>query len=101
MEIRFFSESVRDFIGSLEEKTRARVYQTIDLFYEAGHTIGLPHSKKIAKDLFELRIRSVQEVRILYTYKQASVVLLHAFIKQSQKIPQKEIKLALQRLSAS
>lgn len=98
MEIIFFNESIRDFIGSLEKQTRSRVYQTIDLFDEPGHRMGLPHSKKITRNLFELRVRSQQEVRIFYSYKNSQVILLHGFIKQSQKLPKKEINLAIQRL---
>ena len=60
--------------------------------------MGMSHSKKVEKGLFELRIRGTQEVRILYTFHQNSVVLLHGFTKKARQISQKELKVALQQL---
>ena len=54
----------------------------------------MPHSKKITGDLFELRIRGRQEIRILYTFYRSQIILLHGFIKKTPKIPPKELKIA-------
>ena len=98
MEIRNFNDSIEKFIKSLEKQTIAKVIHTIDLLEEFGHRLGLPHSKKVRGELFELRVRGVQEIRILYTFHKSYIVLLHGFIKKSQKIPKKEINKALARL---
>jgi len=68
------------------------------LLEEFGHKLGMPHSKEVNKNLFELRVRGVQEVRILYGFHKNSIVLLHGFIKKSQKIPKREIFTAQQKL---
>ena len=98
MEIHIFDKSLEKFIESLEKLTIAKVLRTIDLLEEFGPKLGLPHSKKVSARLFELRIRGKQEVRIFYTFHQQQIILLYGFIKKSQKIPQKEIQTALQRL---
>ena len=68
--------------------------RTIELLKTFGYGIGMPHSKKIAANIFELRIRGQQEVRIFYTFHKESAHLLHGFIKKTQKIPPKEFNIA-------
>ena len=98
MEIKFFDNSVKKLIQSLEKPTIAKVLRTIDLLEEFGHSLGLPHTKKLMPDLFELRIRGLQEVRILFTFRERGAVLLHGFIKKSMKIALRDIKVAQARL---
>lgn len=56
MEIKFFDNSLEKFIESLENSTIAKILHTIDLLEMFGHKLGLPHSKRISKNIFELRI---------------------------------------------
>lgn len=92
-------KSIEKFIKSLERKTIAKVLRTIDLLEKFGSHLGMPHSKKIANHLFELRVRGMQEVRIIYSFYKSTIVLLHGFIKKSPKIPQKELRMAKQKLN--
>ena len=85
---------VEKFILSLEKQSIAKVLHTIDLLEIFGHTLAMPHAKKVGGKLFELRVRGQQEVRIFYSFFQNSIWLLHGFIKKSQKIPQREIRRA-------
>ncbi len=94
----FFDSSVEDFILSLEKQTIAKVLRVIDLLEKFGHHLSLPHSKKISANLFELRIRGRQEVRIFYTFQRGSAVMLHGFIKKSQATPVREIEQATKKL---
>lgn len=98
MEIRILDNTLEKFIKSLEKSTIAKILRTIDLLEKFGGNLGLPHSRKISNRLFELRIRCVQEVRIFYGFHKSRIFLLHGFIKKSQKIPQKEICIALAKL---
>jgi phage-related protein len=98
MEIRFFHHEIEQFIASLEKSTIAKVLRTFNLLEMFGNQLGMPHSKKVGDGLFELRIRGIQEVRFLYTFqKEEIVIVLHGFVKKSQKIPSKELRLAQQR----
>lgn len=98
MEIRNFDSSIESFIGSLEKRTIAKVLHTINLLEEFGRKLGMPHSKRVQDNLFELRVRGAQEIRIFYCFYKSYVVLLHGFIKKSQRIPKKEIRVAIARL---
>ncbi len=99
MEIRV-DPSVEKFITSLEKQTVAKILRTIDLLEKFGAHLGMPHSKKIAPSLFELRARGKQEARIFYTFQTDTIILLHGFVKKSQKLPQKEIEAAKRKLHA-
>jgi len=99
MEIKILLDSsLEEFIGSLQKSTIAKVLRTIDLLGEFGPKLGMPHTKKISAQLFELRIRGTQEIRIFYTFHKSQIYLLHGFIKKSERTPKKEIRLALQKL---
>jgi len=45
-----------------------------------------------------LRIRGQQEIRLIYVFGSNRAIILHGFIKKSQKIPQKELIVAQQKL---
>lgn len=97
MNIRIFDKNLEKFIWSLEKQTIAKVLRTIDLLGTFGNKLGLPHSKKVINKLFELRIRGVQEVRIIYTFHKDEAVLLHGFMKKTQRISRREIETALKK----
>jgi len=95
MEIEIFDTSLEQFIESLEKPTIAKVLRTIDLLKLFGSQLGMPHTKKISNELFELRIGGKQKVRFFYAFYENKIVLLHGFVKKSTKIPQREINHAL------
>lgn len=98
MDVKLFDDAIEVFIKELEKQTIAKVLRTIDLLERFGQQLGMPHSKKISSGLFELRIRGQQEVRLLYTFYKNSAIILHGFVKKSQKIPRKELIAAQQKL---
>jgi len=88
---------IEKFIKKLNPKTVAKIIRSIDLLEKYGTTLGMPHSKKLEMDLFELRVRGKEEIRIIYIFFDEKIYLLHAFKKKTQKIRPKEIKTALLR----
>jgi phage-related protein len=90
---------VEEFINSLSNSTAAKVAHNLDLLESYGYQLGMPHVKKIHKEIFELRIRGIDEIRVLYVFHKNRIVLLHGFKKKSQKTPEKEILTALKRLA--
>jgi phage-related protein len=92
---------VIDFIETLDEISKSRVRNGINLLKEFG--IKLIHSKWIKKiyhypTVFELRITGNKQIRLLFIfYYQEGFILLHGFIKKSQKTPPREIETALKR----
>ncbi|KKQ53063.1 MAG: Phage-related protein [Candidatus Woesebacteria bacterium GW2011_GWA1_39_21b] len=88
---------VKEFIKSLSGKTIGKIAQHIDLLKTHGPFLSMPYSKKLTKDISELRIRGKGEIRIFYTFSKNNIYLLHAFKKKTQKTPKKEIGIAEDR----
>lgn len=89
-----------NFIESLTPIAKSKVSNTLDLLTEYGIKLGLPHVKKvIGTELWELRILGGDSVRLFYiATSRKTFLLVHGFIKKSQKVPKKEIKIAVARL---
>src|SRR3989338_7552874 len=98
MNIRFFGSELEKLIHSLDTSTIAKVLRVIDLLELFGNNLTIPHSKKVNARLFELRIRGKQEVRIFYAFHRNEAILLHGFVKKSERTPSKELDNALQKL---
>ena len=93
---------VREFLLSLRPKPRGKVLQGIQILSEFGIDLPFPYSSQVEGRLRELRVREGKnQYRILY-YGDANrvFVLLHAFEKRSQKLPQREIRIAMERMNA-
>lgn len=100
MQVTTFHRSIDDFIVSLEELTQSKVFRFLNLLERLGYGLRPPYCKQIMPNLFELRIRGVQEVRLLYTFHNDSAVILHGFIKKSERIARNDFELALARKRA-
>lgn len=70
---------VEEFIFALDNKTGPKVTRAIDLLEKFGNLLGMPHSKKLTKQLYELRITGKQEVRIIYCFKKGNIYLFTCF----------------------
>ncbi len=63
--------------------------------------MGVPLVRKMDKGLWEVRIQLDKRIaRVLFTSYQGVMVLLHGFIKKSQKTPPNDLKIAKQRMQA-
>ena len=100
-EIKYYSRKLEKEILNLPDGLLARYLRLTDLMMEFGANLGLPHTKPIDGGLFELRVKSKEGiVRVFFcTKKGKKIIMLHSFIKQSQKTPKREIKTARIRMS--
>jgi phage-related protein len=58
----------------------------------------MPSVRKLKADLWEVRIQLVFRIaRVVFTVDDGTMVLLHAFIKKSQAMPQADLALATTR----
>jgi phage-related protein len=59
----------------------------------------MPVCKALGNGLYEVRstISSKREIRIIFCILDNKMILLHGFIKKSQKTPPKELELAKKR----
>lgn len=89
--------AVKESMGSFDMPVAAKIANAIDLLEIFGSKLNMPHSKKIDNEIYELRIRGKKEIRIFYSFVRGEIFLVHGFIKKSDKLPPKEIKLAKMR----
>ena len=69
------------------------------LTLQLGWPLGMPLARKLEPALWEIRTRLEHATaRVLFTVRDESIVLLHGFIKKTQKAPADDLRLARQRL---
>lgn len=98
MNVVFLDVKIKNYLLSLERSSSNKAFRLITLLKTFGSILGMPYSKNLSPNLYELRVRGQQEVRILYCFHKNQAVIVHAFVKKSQKTPQKEIETALARI---
>ena len=65
-----------------------------------GWPLGMPVVRKLDKGLWEVRSRLHNRIaRVLFTVDENVMVLVHGFVKKSQKTPQKDLELAKSRVA--
>jgi len=88
---------VKKFLLEQDHRVKAKVLDAIDILIQSGPFLKPPYMKKLDKDLYELRIKSTVAVRVFYSPVTGTYYLLHAFVKKTQKTPNKELRIALDR----
>lgn len=91
---------VEDFVGRLPRPLQAKVIRNLRLLREHGPTLSMPLSRPLTGYGFaELRSQvGGNIVRIFYVAVTGRrIILLHGFMKKSQKTPRQDLALAAQR----
>lgn len=91
-------EPVREWLRQLSAGDRQTIGDDLRKV-QFGWPIGMPLVRKLAADLWELRtsLSSNREARLLFTAGDGQIVILHGFMKKSQKTPAHELNVALRR----
>jgi phage-related protein len=92
-------EPVREWLRSLDRPDRKIVGEGIK-DVEFSWPIGLPLCRPLGGGLWEVRCDLIQGriARVLFGAREGQMLLLHAFIKKTQKTPEADRALALKRL---
>jgi phage-related protein len=103
LEVVFFStqagsEPVRDWLRELNKDDRIVIggdLRTVQISFP----LGMPLCRPLGDGLYEVRSRlpSRREARVLFSHEKEGLILLHGFIKKSQKTPASELSLARKR----
>ncbi len=93
-------EPVREWLLELRSADRRTIGEDLKTT-EFGWPIGMPVCRQMKghRDLYEVRsnLSDGKIGRVLFTISGTDMVLLHGFIKKSQKTPQGDLDVALQR----
>jgi len=94
--VTFYSDRVEEEILALPAGFLARFIRCAEKMEHYGPDLGMPHTKAMGEGLFELRLKATEGIaRVFYcTLVGQRVVMLHHFIKKTDKTPAKELKVA-------
>jgi len=98
--ITYYSESLQNEILNLPAGFLARFLRYADRMELYGPDLGMPHTRAMGEGLFELRLKTAEGIaRVFYcTMIGKRIVMLHQFIKKTDKTPPKELAIARRRL---
>jgi len=91
-------EPVRDWLLDLSKEDRKAIGADIKTV-EFGWPIGMPTCRPMGDGLYEVRtdLEDKRISRVLFCFDGGNMVLLHGFIKKTQKTPKPELELAKKR----
>lgn len=102
LEVRFYRSSsgrepVREWLKALPAEERKAIGEDIKTV-QFGWPLGMPLVRKLKPDLWEVRSAIASGIaRLLFTTAGSILILVHGFIKKSQKTPTANLELALRK----
>ena len=92
------TEPVREWLKSLDKRNRLLIGTDIKTV-EYGWPIGMPVCRPMGKGLYEVRtnLPGKKIARVLFCIAGSEMVLLHGFLKKTQRTPKSDLDLALDR----
>lgn len=92
-------EPVREWLLKLDIADRKTVGKDIQKV-EFGWPVGMPYSKPLGQGLYEVRsnLSDRRIARVIFFTRENQMVLLHGFVKKSQKTPRTDLDLAVKRM---
>jgi len=91
-------EPVREWLKGLDPEDRKVIGEDIK-DVEFSWPIGMPLVRPLGREMWEVRSSLLHGriARVIFYVERECMVLLHGFIKKTQKTPQHDIELALKR----
>lgn len=98
--VTFYSAVLEKEILELPAGFVARFLRYAERMEIYGPDLGMPHTRAMGDGLFELRLKAAEGIaRVFYcTMVARRIVMLHQFIKKSEKTPRKELEIAQRRM---
>ena len=93
-------QRVDDELSALPSALRAHLSRIVELIEQVGlEQVHEPHIKHLEDKLWEIRAKAAEGIgRAVYiTASGRRVVILHAFVKKTQKTPKQVLEIARQR----
>lgn len=98
--IEYDSAGVEDQILDLPDTLAARYVVLTRRMAAVGPNLGPPHTVSLGDGLFELRLKGAEGIaRVFFcTLVGRRIMMLHSFVKKTQKTPLREIDIARKRM---
>ena len=94
-------DPIREFLDNLSRPAREKTIRAMNPLTEFGIGNHILNTKKlVGTPLWEVRVLGKDSIRIVYAVViDDRILVLHGFIKKSQKTPVRDVSLALKRLN--
>lgn len=91
-------EPVKSWLKSLTSEEKKTIGEDIKTV-EYGWPLGMPVCRKLEKELYEVRsnLSANKIARVIFCVIGENMILLHGFIKKTQKTPKQDLDLARSR----
>jgi phage-related protein len=92
------TEVVRNWLRALDERDRNAIGQDL-MRIQFRWPVGMPLCRAMGGGFWEVRsdLPSNRIARILFSVQQGKILILHGFIKKTQKTPDEDLALARKR----
>lgn len=99
-EVTFYSARVEEEVLRLPAGLLARFIRYAERMEIFGPDLGMPHTRAMGDGLFELRLKGSEGIgRVLFCcLPRRRIVMLHSFVKKTDKTPRRELEIARKRL---
>ncbi|EKD50935.1 MAG: hypothetical protein ACD_62C00393G0002 [uncultured bacterium] len=95
----YYNEIVEAELDAWPVGLRARFRALSVRMEEYGPNLGMPHTRALGNGLFEIRAKAEEGIGRAFfcTMVGRKIVILHSFIKKTDKTPKRELDIALSR----
>jgi phage-related protein len=95
----YYNETVEAELDACPVGLRARFRALSVRMEEYGPNLGMPHTRALGNGLFEIRAKAEEGIGRAFfcTMVGRKIVILHSFIKKTDKTPKRELDIALTR----
>ena len=94
-----FNREVDDELDKLDATFKAKFLHIAEMLEQFGPKLREPYCKSLGNKLWEIRMKGRPGIaRAIYVVEKNKAVVLHAFVKKTQKTPKKSLDIALTRL---
>lgn len=90
---------VKEFLESLQLRQKSKIFGIFENIRKYGLDSVVPHVKKLTGTPFwEIRVLGQDNIRVIYLIPKSNTVLvLHGFIKKTQKTSNQDMSIAIKR----
>ena len=98
--VTFYSDKVEKEILEFPVGILADLLHILEMIEDLGPNLGKPHTAAMGDGLFEIRAKGKEGIgRSFFAIAvENEIIILHSFVKKSQKTPKKELEKARKRL---
>ena len=98
--IAYYSEAVQVWTDNLPVGIRAMYTRITECMMVSWLNLVMPYTRALGDDLFEIRVKGKEGIaRVFYcTIVGNTIIMLHGFVKKTQKTPPRELETARGRL---